>query len=126
MAKDKYGIYAEELDDNDGKNSKPKNSVGGYMQGIAAIGNALNDTHGNVLDTLKWMQNWGKNVDPRDMYQLEKDKLREQKRQFNEGTRRHLNQSGIGILQAQRDRAQIGANRRSFKDAITNAITNGA
>lgn len=33
---------------------------GGYMQGIAAIGNALNDTHKNVLTTLDYFkQNFG-------------------------------------------------------------------
>jgi hypothetical protein len=112
--------WAIESVDTGGDSGGGGGAGGGYMQGIAAIGNALNDSHRNVENTLARIR--GETVTQKEMFELEKDKFGEQKRQFDEGTRRSLNQSALEMLLGQRQLAGQGVRSRTFKDALSSAM----
>jgi len=80
-----------------------KGSAGaGYMQGIAAIGNALNDTHRNVLGTIDYFRGGGAGEEAQS-YRNQMDQTRKQ----NQLSERQANMGALGLMGAGKNNLRI-------------------
>jgi len=91
----------------------------GYMQGIAAIGGTLNQTHSNVLNTIDY---FNKNSQARSA--AEKKFAQEATLRGMGQNDRSQNLSALGYLSGERERMQGNANRkgRTFRQALSESI----
>jgi hypothetical protein len=98
-----------------GGSSKGGSGGGGYMQGIAAIGSTLNQTHSNVQNTLEWVQD-----DPLTR-RMKKASIAQGEADVRQGDRTQ-NLTALNYLSGQREMARQSANRMPFRKAMTKAI----
>lgn len=117
-----YSEWLKNEGEKDTKKAKPGTSDGGYMSGIASIGNALNDTSDfwwKVINSDKTQKDQEKAL------AMQQDSLALAKTNATAGrrsTEREQDMSGLSYLAAQRASAQKNANLAGFRNSLFNGV----
>ena len=120
-----YDKYTPRSTDLGGSSSGASSGEGGssgasMLSGFTTLGTKI---HEDSLESMSYFQQLeAARRDRERQIQMDMENRRQRGLQ-NAQTNRGQNLSGIEILQGQRDRAQKNANRMTFKDAFSKAIT---